>query len=358
MKRLLVVLLVARTHSLRIEGVRSEFVVAKTLAPVLRPLRPATRFTANEVVEVKSFSATDSDGLRYCGLGDGGASRKEAALLLTTNTKLPLAFLTSVALAARDRNAALILGSGSSARLAAAAFEALGVEARLVPPAEAPALEPARPGTLYVDLAGSENIRNDDYLSLLSPAANAVVEDGILFADLAVTDAPYAVDAELAATLLRPVLGALEAYRYAPSTGSFLTPPALKRDTRAVEEYADFVAWGRDADNRGRRLGLDRFYDDRAMRTLLEEGSHENLLDTIHTVQQSGLGLHKPAPSSSSSLGGLLLPSFLAWRDDRPTTRSLPHDTTLPPSFRGGSSTNERPSPEPRPLPASSLPSC
>jgi len=303
---LLAVLAAQECRGLTLQSVRSECVVAKTLEAVLRPLRP-TRDAANAVVEVKSFSATDSDGRSYCGLlplerydARTGDHLEGAAALPSSAGSLPLALLTALAAAARGRTSAIVLGGGASAKLAQAAFAALDVEALVVPPADAAELEPARSGTLYCDLAGSERIRSADYLSLLSPAANAAIDNGI-FADLDVTPLAddYALDVDAAATLLRSVLSKLDAHEYEPNKGSFLTPPVLRRDARAVDEYADFLAWGRDADNRGRRLGLDRFYDDGAMRNLLEEGTHENLLDKIHTVEQAGLGLHQAAKEPS-----------------------------------------------------------
>jgi len=173
-------------------------------------------------------------------------------------------------------------------------FDAMKKRTTMVSPSEAPEFTGGH-GAVFVDLCGCETIRHPDYRSLLSPAAKAAVDDGI-FAGLEVASKDFSFDAAAALQVLEPFINDVRLPKASASAKfSLFAPPVLKTDLRALDEYLAFLAWGRDADNRGRRLGLDRFYDDTAMKTLLEAGPHFDLLDKIHDVQQSDLGLHQPA---------------------------------------------------------------
>jgi len=124
---------------------------------------------------------------------------------------------------------------------------------------------------LVVDCAGCEGGTRRGYRSVVHTATAHAIENGLF--DAAPVPPPPPVGFDLAAVtraLDRVAAaafgedGASSPWRDSSSSSSkvpFLisvTPFGRKeRASGAVDEYADFFAWPRDADNDGRRLGLD-----------------------------------------------------------------------------------------------------
>ena len=284
--RIFVVLAWAEGLQITIKEIGRECV---TRAPFLK---------ASGAVEVLSFGGTNEDQA-YCGLlplelYSAKVGETHDLLALPSSKVPPLGFCANVA--ALEATKAVVFGEGYSADLAMAILEAKNIEATLVTPPDAPGFEPQ--AGMYIDLSGAETIRHSDYISLLSPAAEAALDNGI-FAGLDLTPIQE-IDIPKATALLDPVLPKVLEVTTKPKS-AFLVPPVLKRDIRAFDEYLSFLAWGRDADNRGRRMGLDRFYDDNAMRSLLEDGPHTTLLDKIHDVTQNSNSLHQPSSGGNVS---------------------------------------------------------
>ena len=265
-----------------IKRVSRECMVASRLPLVRRDER-----SENSAIEVLSFAGKSGEAW-YCGLLP--KDQEEACVGDTLDlegvnvaseakTHFPIALATALADAAQKRSEAIILGSGRSSKLAKIVFEAFDVKTRVVGPEDAADLGVVDKDVLFVDFCGSEPIKNPDYLSLISPKALSLIDNGI-FAKPQVTKSNLEVDVRRAAELLSEKPDLLN--RLADATKSSSIMRFFVEEDRAADEYLDFLKWGRDADNRGRRLGFERFYDDAKLKRLLEEGNHFDLLDNIN----------------------------------------------------------------------------